>query len=279
MLPRINPWGVVSLGLLIGLAIAGRNANATSYSWTGGISADLGRHRPGLGERVSRMELGQRQRQHGHLRHDRGHCHRHQRGQRRLCRRPDFHQQRNALRRDDQPRRQQCITDNAAGVTTIASTLNLTSTSTQYFTGSSGTLNLTGLVNCNSSLYFKAGNFSLAGSGAINIGAGSSCVIGQTGTAAFTQSGGLFYASRGPSLNALYLGQTTAPSIYSITGGTLTSHGTLVMGFTAGTQSTLTIDGTGIMNVDGTNILQVDALGTVSQTVNLNNGELRANGI
>ena len=177
------------------------------------------------------------------------------------------------------------LSNNAAGVTTMSSALNLTG-GAQYWTGNAGgTLAITGSVADGSGgLYLRSGNYHLLRHGLMSFtGTGEYFTVGYNDTASFYQSGGSVYAGRGTTGYAMYLGQTgtaaglTASCSYAITGGTLTSHGALDFGYTAGVTSTLTINGpSAVVNVDGTSPtgINLNNAGTAAQTLNLQSGEL-----
>ena len=146
------------------------------------------------------------------------------------------------------------LVNNAPGMTTISSALNLIApAASSYWSGNSaGTLNIAGPVSAGSGhLFLYEGNYSMGSAGSINLPSGSYALVlndSADTTTNFTQTGGLVSIMRtATGANLLYLSQGGSTN-YIMTGGTTTlnggasGNGALQLNYTSGT-GTLTING------------------------------------
>ena len=177
------------------------------------------------------------------------------------------------------------LVNNAPGLTTLASAVNLSGTGTQsWLNNTSGTLNIAGAVTANTSnLALSSGNYTMGSSGSITIGTYPSSYtlnLNNTpgGTTNFTQTGGSIYIDEIGNLLTLSPTGNNYTTNYTVSGGTVTlvPHGlthTLVVGNGTGTNNTLTINGaSAFLNLPG---LAINNVTGGSGTVNLANGTLQ----
>jgi autotransporter-associated beta strand protein len=178
------------------------------------------------------------------------------------------------------------LINNAAGVTTISSTMTLAGPG--YWTGNSGgTLAIGGPINQTSGTNFilASGNYTLASGGTIEVPSGAVVLnTAANSTTNFTQTGGLFSASRS-NANVFYLTQgLSGTSNYTITGGALTVTGSAPGSGALVVTYFNNVNGeTGTLNINGATALVTTpelAIGWANDTlgkgvVNLQNGTLQ----
>ncbi len=182
------------------------------------------------------------------------------------------------------------LVNNAAGVTTISSALNLIAPATSSFWAgnSAGTLNIAGPVSDSSGhLFFYDGNYSMGNAGSINLPSGSFALVlndSANTTTNFTQTGGVISITRTTNgANLLYLSQGGSTN-YTMSGGTTTlnggsgGNGALLLNYTTGA-GTLTINGALALLSTPQLILDYSGTSNGPSALNLQNGILESDSI